>query len=263
MAEEKKKPQEEAKPKVTKGKPNSLLGIVFFLIFVLLALFTLVTIFIKKEKEENKRISLETDLGKSQKLLEEIQGKFNALETELADVKAERDTLKVASGAAALEKKALEDKVKATETEIEQLKKSIAEKQDANTSLEGKLTQLNTTVLEMVEKINSLKKELVAARQEVENNLPVQKKDPPKSAPPVEGFIWTTNEVHNFVVISVGEKDKVSEGMLFDVLDQNSNTKIGKIEIKNIRESMSVADIVAKTQKIKKGDKVRLSPAVP
>ena len=266
MAEEEKNPQEqkqeEAKPAQKKKKGPSLIGLLSLLVLFVLALFTLSAIFIKKEKEENKRMALETELGKVQKELEDVQAKYLSLEEELKKVKDERDGLKIANARLTDEKKSLEEKLKTKEEELAKLKEELAKKEDTNVSLEEKISQLNSSILEMMDKISALKKEIALGNksQPAGRDISLKATQNQKSIPPIEGFIWTVNDVHNFVVISVGEKNGVKEGMFFDVFDQNSNTKIGKIEVKNLRDTMAVADIVAKTQKIKKGDKIRLSP---
>lgn len=268
MTDEEKIPQDQEQKKAgpvekrrKKGPP--LIGLLLLLILFVLALFTLSAIFIKKEKEENKRMALETEVGKVRKELEDARSENISLEEKLKKVKDEKDGLKIANARIVDEKKALEEELKSKDEELAQLKKTLAQKEDTNTSLEEKISQLNSSILEMMDKISALKKAVAVGseNESAASGIALKAEQAQKSARPIEGFIWTVNDVHNFTVISVGKKDGVKEGMFFDVFDQKSDTKIGKLEVKTLRDTMAVADIVAKTQKIKKGDKIRLSPS--
>jgi len=59
------------------------------------------------------------------------------------------------------------------------------------------------------------------------------------------------NEAHNFVILNIGKKDGVVEGMDFDIYDNKE--KIAKVRIKEVRDRLSAAQIleIAKNRKMK------------
>jgi len=59
------------------------------------------------------------------------------------------------------------------------------------------------------------------------------------------------NEAHNFVILNIGKKDGVVEGMDFDIYDNKE--KIAKVRIKEVRDMLSAAQIleIAKNRKMK------------
>ncbi len=73
----------------------------------------------------------------------------------------------------------------------------------------------------------------------------------------VEGKILNVNEAHNFVVIDLGRKDGVVEGMEFDVV--RNGEKIARVKVRMLKDNVCAADIIKfyGSSEIKVGDKVR------
>ncbi len=72
-----------------------------------------------------------------------------------------------------------------------------------------------------------------------------------------EGKILNVNEAHNFVVINLGRRDGVVEGMEFNVV--RSDKKIARVKVRMLKDDVCAADIVKLygSSEIKVGDKVR------
>lgn len=251
--------QNKDKSKKFSLKLKPLKGILLLVVFCLIVLFTLVVMFVRKEKEESLRMELETEKGRLQASIEEKDKEIERLKEELDKLNTEKVGLESDLSKLNLEKKDLQEELEILRKKIKDMSKKSAETKTLNKYLEEKLSQLNSTLLKMMEEIANLKKEL-----KITGDLSSLKEKKIKSElaqinPGLEGFIWTVNDVHNFVVISVGKKDGVKEGMIFDVFSKADNRKIGKIEVKNVRDTMSIADIIAKVRNFQKGDKIKFS----
>jgi DNA polymerase III alpha subunit (gram-positive type) len=72
---------------------------------------------------------------------------------------------------------------------------------------------------------------------------------------PLEGEILNINKEHNFVVIDLGQRMGVSEGMVFEV--SRNEKSLGKIEVIQLREEIAACDIIQADRPFKIGDMVK------
>lgn len=175
----------------------------------------------------------------------------------------------------AVEKDALEMRINTLRTEID---KTESEKQRLNAQIE----KVNEWLEEKLGEVNRVRQELETALKEAKRialsgsaetvqlaPIVVKKEDSKEHAsgkekaeiypttfkimPPQtrEAAVVLVNEAHNFVILNIGKKEGVLEGMVFDIFENKQ--KIARVKIKEVRERLSAAQIleVVKDKKIK------------
>lgn len=236
-----------------------------------------------EERIRNNRLLLSqlgTERNKLEQRLNEIQqDKINIEKSlggkEVTNSRSPRDILKANLEKEEMDKKLinltmerddLEKRIVSLKQEIE---KTEAEKQNLNSQIE----HINSLLEEKLVQVNKIKEELENALKEAKRLAlsgvsPVEL--PPvviknegsqtaKEVPSVMNFnppqteqanILLYNEKYNFVILNIGRKDGVVEGMIFDLYDKQEN--IGQIKIKEVREKLSAGEIL----ELKKDNKI-------
>ncbi|MCM8779273.1 MAG: hypothetical protein NC834_05795, partial [Candidatus Omnitrophica bacterium] len=217
---------------------------------------------------EGERSQLEARLSAVQ------QDKIN-IEKELGgNVKATspRDILKVNLDKENLEKKLVDLALEKEDLEnrINSLKEEIGRTEDERQMLNSQMERVNQLLEEKLNEVNRVREELEKALQEAKRIaltgtpspvelLPVVVKkegsekqpqttispSPVKFSPPQteQANIVLFNEKYNFVILNIGKREGVMEGMLFDLYENNEN--IGQVKIKEVRERLSAAEVVS------------------
>lgn len=243
-------------------------------IFIVTVLLTSIIYFISlKEKEKRLRLELQEKLNRvSQEKIakEEELNKLNAekmlLEETVTGLKEKIDAL-----TKALEKEKdtsveLSEKLKEKEKETEKLKSELnALKKEKETleikikdaeakinDLEILLVQLQTVKSELERKLDNI----MSKRLEVELEKVVVKRPVSSNI----GRVLAVNHPYEFVVINLGEEQRMDAGMILGVY--RGKELIGRIKIEKVYANMSVADIIFESAKgiIREDDVVKSIP---
>ncbi len=175
------------------------------------------------------------------------------------------------------ENQAIKEKVIGLTKSETYLQKKLSKTQQEKEMLRRHLEDMDTVIRESIEQIASLTdkmkemkidsvKDLSKAKVVDLPPIVVGEKDAKTDSGRIvaneseirtEGKILNVNEAHNFVVINLGRKDGVVEGMEFDVV--RNDKKIARVKVRMLKDDVCAADIVKLygSSEIKVGDKVR------
>ncbi len=178
------------------------------------------------------------------------------------------------------ENQLIKDKVVGLTKSETYLQKKLSKSQQEKELLRRHLEDMDTVIRESIEQIASLtdkmKEMKIDSPQDLNkakvvdlppivvgdntkgtSNRPVAHESNMGSSIKTEGKILNVNEAHNFVVIDLGKKDGVVEGMEFDVV--RNREKIARVKVRMLKDDVCAADIVKLygTNEIKVGDKVQ------
>ncbi len=147
------------------------------------------------------------------------------------------------------------------------LKNEVASKDSALKNLSDLNANLSK-VQEQLKKSEELKVELEKQVKELESTQVNLQKDvdlekiviSPEDVPAdlSDGSVIVVNKPYNFIVISLGSRDNIMQGLVFTVFQKDK--PIGDIVIEKVEESMSVASFLddAVKNKVKEGDIVKV-----
>lgn len=177
------------------------------------------------------------------------------------------------------ENRSIKDKVIGLTKSETYLQKKLSKTQQEKELLKRHLEDMDTVIRESIEQIASLTDKMKEMKIESPQDLNKAKvvdlppivvgKDEANAGGSskeavtneremkVEGKILNVNEAHNFVVIDLGRKDGVVEGMEFDVV--RNGEKIARVKVRMLKDDVCAADIVKLygASEIKVGDKVQ------
>ncbi len=163
------------------------------------------------------------------------------------------------------------------------LEKSIANLSEEKNSIEKKLVETENVIQGRIDEIWQIKKDIdtridtqhttnisneielapiVVSAKKNASQAPVTKSAPKAvAAKPVaaskkaQGSIVSVNEDNNFVIVDLGERTGVKAGDAFKVY--HNGVQVGAVEIIQVRQDISAADIKQKTTPFSVGDTVR------
>lgn len=220
----------------------------------------------EKNKEAEEKIeNLMEEIELEQGLREELKKENRGLQDRLSRKEREKDEV---------EEKMSQDIVSA-----EEKAKSLEEKLDStikrNTEIEAQRQEIETQYQELKKKFESESKEMQKKVEELESGVLPPAQEAPVSEPKASldlgevdletivinsseegGRIISVDKATDFVIVSLGKKEGVSEGTLLSVY--RGKKYLGDIKISRILPEMSAADFVPplRSQKVRKNDQV-------
>ncbi|MGI8957834.1 MAG: hypothetical protein ACR2II_13110 [Chthoniobacterales bacterium] len=209
----------------------------------------LVTTISAREMSERARTASEKKLNAKEAALATEQSK--ATEAETKATTAEADLSKAQN-----EKAELEPKLQASETQIADLQKRVADATVAGVPGSPDGASPN----EIKAMLDDTKKQLEAAEQEktvladkvkaaqdrvMEMELDKKRRAPGVNEPGVHGVVLAVNQAYNFVVLSMGDRQGVVPNS--EMLVMRQGALIGKIRISSVEPTTSIGDILSNT----------------
>ena len=231
---------------------------------------------VKISMMQNDLKAKESSLLAERKNLEELQKKFNDLETVKVQVQKELTSKKEEAADLARQlarekhtRVDLERKLKNAETQIHQLEGQVQQEKDKNKQLEERLQRMADRLEKqegdkeaLLSRLNSSIKErdtLKDQLQKMDSNtqkytlaeitVSEQKK--------YSGLILNVNDKYNFCIVSIGKSDGIVSGI--ELVVHRGSALIGKIVVEKVFDRMSSAKIISlsENQTIQVEDKVR------
>jgi len=206
-------------------------------------------------KEKDLQLS-DADKNKFMGERDRLDGEKKALENQLADqtkrndalssdvgkINANMDVLKTAL-------KAKEDLAAKLQTQADEADKGRNEAVGKQNQAEEELTRVQvqlTEANEAIAKLQTEKKALTEENEKKDNALAYAEKQGINlrgilAMEPVNGKVQSVDSRMNFVILSVGEKDKVARGYTFDI--HRGNQYIGRVKVDNVGADWSSATI--------------------
>jgi len=245
------------------GKAVTVLIIILAILFFILsgaALFFLKTEMDKRlaveeklEQVEETKAKIEQKLAESDSLIEQLSAKLREANSTNDILIQELDTAKVAF-----------DRLDKDNSEIrDSLRKEKSAKDDALQDL-SKLQDELETLKEQLRKAEETKKELEGQVQDLRigqeevqlEKIVVTPEAIPEDLP--DGKVMVVNKEHDFIIIDLGGRDGMGQGLVFTVLQNNKS--IGEVIIEKVEESMSVASFLDEgvRSKVKQDDIVKI-----
>ena len=223
---------------------------------------------------ENRDLSqrLSESRAESRKLLERI----GVIQRDLDRISIERDESRRRFEIVSEEKKMLTERLKA----VSKLEEEIRLAKEENTILKRQLAQkederirLDKSLREMERERETLNRRLAELERTLEEKKEVLSKEkaqvalppivvrperlalPVAPLPAVSGKIIGVNRDYNFVIIDLGEEQGIKVGRTFRVF--RDRKIIGRLEVIQVRSSVSACDIKEKSQDLKVGDIIK------
>jgi predicted phage tail protein len=209
-------------------------------------------------ESETARQNAEQQRASREKLLKEREAAVDAANAKFGDTKnkvagAEAELAKVA-----VEKNDLQEKLRANETEIAELRKRI---ETAATKPEAPGAVPAGSIAELKAQLEEAKKQLDAAEREKalladkmkdtqvkSTQLETERKHRPAPGgnnPGIRGTVLAVNPVYNFVVLSLGARQGVEPNS--EMLVLRGGSFIGKIRISSVEPATAIGDIITST----------------
>lgn len=222
---------------------------------------------------------LDVEIGRLKNEKEEIVGRIkygenlaDNLSIELARARNDQRMTTERASKVDEDNKALRSEIKQLTSTKLSLEKSIARLTDDKAVIEKKLLETEGIIQSRIDEIWKIKKDIDkrfdiaslktnSAQVElapivVNANGPVDSKLVTSlSTPRPSGVVVSVNEDNNFIVVDMGEKSGVKPGEQFRVY--RNGGQIGLIEIIQVRQDISAADIRQKSMSFKPGDTVK------
>ncbi len=172
------------------------------------------------------------------------------------------------------ENQMIKDKILKVTREETDLQKELAKTQEEKDVLQRHIQDMNTIVRDSIEKILTLtdklkevkdKSVITKAKSDSVNLAPIvvnksgesegsaKSKEIPNG---LKGKILNVNEAHNFVVLDIGKKDGVKQGMEFKVY--RAGKQIATVKVRMLRDDVSAADIIS----LNDGDSIKVGDVV-
>lgn len=209
----------------------------------------------EESKKENLalREALENESASKEQLRKDLKGQISQAEEKVASVEEEIQAQKKSNEELVTRNKELEKLNKEVNKKVEQLELEIANSADLSVSGDKE------------EEIPSEKKEPEAAGGVEEEPSALENSD--QSAGEVElekivvssdgipsGKVLTIDGDNEFLILSLGKKDGINEGMLFSLYREKEY--LGDVRVSKVQEDMAAADIIPplSSQEIRKND---------
>ena len=229
----------------------------------------------------------EMEMGRLKNEKEAIVRKINYgedladnISVELARARNEQKLSQDRSDQLLSENQQLRQDIKQLTTTKVALEKSIANLSDEKNSIEKKLVETENIIQGRIDEIWQIKKDIdsrvdtqhpASAPNQVElGPIVVSAK---KSAPPavqttakqqaapksaskrLQGSVVSVNEDNNFVIVDLGERSGIKVGDAYKIY--HNGVQVGSVEVIQVRQDISAADIKQKTAPFSVGDTVR------
>ncbi len=229
-----------------------------------------------KQSYESLKIEFDTVKNAKETIEKEIQHKedlINNLSLELARAKNENKFVKEKAEQSDKKNVDLFQQIKRLTSTKGALEKSIIRLTQEKDEVQKKLGQTESMVQSKIDEIWEIKESLdrsfrmaqgKPAAGEVElppivvsaqGNGAAVKTEPKVSKPGLEGKVVSVNEENNFIIVDVGEKRGVRVGDVLGVY--RGSEYIARVEVIQVRQDISAADIKDQWSKVKAGDVVR------
>lgn len=213
------------------------------------------TILNKKAKEKLSRAEKEKE--GLQKSVDSLAEKARALDIEIAGYKKEVYGLKDRLSAIDNDFSSTRSRIEIAESSIDNLENRIAYVINEVRKNSEKLTLLKKTrdALEQQLEEYSRKRTVKAAAKRTGRNFTGKTAAADSYSEPL-GEVLTINREFAFLVISLGKKDGITEGMVFDI--KRDNRDLGRLRVETVRENISAAALIDKDtlSEIRAGDKI-------
>ncbi len=237
--------------------------------------------FLQQEKAKSLALKEELEVEKTrhkvtQAELVDSKNKMTRLQTNLNEAQAEISALTIDLES---EKAARQEAVGI----VTQLNANLEEQNSSKANLQKKISDSEGMLKAMEDKVKEMEgklKELENTKMALENKLrgfegkygdveldrivvspegvPVSQATKSAPVPKLEGKVLVVNKDYNFVVINLGNKDRIAIGNVFSVYHNNKN--VGDVKIEKVNDSMSTAGFLTMDlkDKIFEGDRVEL-----
>ena len=215
-------------------------------IIISIVLILAVALFIVKDSERQKNIKLEYALTEVIKTKEDIEQEFTELQQETKE-KAIRDAFELAKHQALLS---------GSKERIEELLSGFRKERAVRVGLEEQVDDVKELLLSVMKAKGDLEKKLMErdARKKQINIEGITV----RTGPIVKGNISIVNVEDNFVVVDLGNKDRLAPGLTLAV--HRNNRFIGRLLVILVDERVSIATILPAWRDIgivEEGDIVR------
>ncbi|MBF0618784.1 MAG: hypothetical protein HQL19_01320 [Candidatus Omnitrophica bacterium] len=218
---------------------------------------------------------MELEIGRLRNEREEINQKIkygedlaDSLSVELARSRNEQRVVQDHADRVKDENLGLRTEIRQLSTTKVALEKSIAKLSDDKGTVEKKLAETENVIQNRIDEIWRIKKD-IDSRFEAQKGTkpgesevelaPIVVNGGTKALAPLpvkkEGTVVSVNEENNFVIVDMGEKTGIKVGNTMKVLRNGS--VIGMVEVIQVRQDISAADIKQKTASFKPGDTVK------
>lgn len=221
----------------------------------------------KLDEISTKQRITETKLRESEKFIVDLQQR-------LLDAKSQMDTLSAGLKQEQAARQEATAKLELLRTDLEQqktlradLEKKFSQAQEDVRNTQAQLSDLQSQKATLESKVKDLETktqgvELGKIVVGPEVSFPTETKDKKektakeKVVQGLEGKVLVVNKDYNFAVISLGSKDGVSLGDVFEIY--HNNKSIGEVRIEKVHDSMAAAGFVNTDikNKVSEGDKV-------
>jgi prefoldin subunit 5 len=205
---------------------------------------------IVKKRVEEKLSHVKKEKERLQDNVNNLMRKAEALEKELVNYKGEIDSFKAQLSGVYNDNVIIEREIIQANSNIDSLRNRIGYITSDTLKASEKLTLLAKTRDALKKKLSQYaqKEPVKLVKRKVQNNIP----EPIASI----GEVLTVNREFAFLVISLGKRDGITEGMVFNI--QRDNKNLGQIKVETVRENISAAALINKDtlSEIKAGDMV-------
>jgi len=151
----------------------------------------------------------------------------------------------------------LNGELDAANNEIAQLREANAQLESEKEAMQSTIDDLNNTIVEKDEQLQEKSDQLIDLEETIKQLEAELGPDPTHVVPKgLKGKIVALNPFWNFVVIDIGLENDLVAGT--DMLVHRDDRLIGKIRITNVKDNMSIGDIVNDWEQspIREGDDV-------
>ncbi len=254
------------------------------LILVILALGVSAWCFLLKNITVHERLLTEDNLFDETIISKKAQEKLSRAEKEKEGLQANVNQLMLKAQALDQEIAGYKNTINASKRQLSSINNSSvligSEMTLANSNvnnLKNRITYITTDALKVSGKLELLTKTRDALQErlaqytreeyampimhEARNDIPepaIRKSVASLAEEPVGSFgeVLTVNREYAFLVISLGERDGITEGMVFNI--QRDNQNLGQIRVETVRENISAAALIDKNilSEIRAGDMV-------
>ena len=204
-----------------------------------------------KKKAEEKLSRIEKEKEGLQNNVDKVARKAEVVEKELAGYKDEIDSFKSQLSGIDNDNVVTKGKIREDNTNIDSLKNRIGYITKDTLNVSRKLTLLAKTRDALKERLSEYTRErsIRPVKPEASDNIPepiIQKPAASLAQAPAasSGEVLTINREFAFLVISLGKRDGITEGMLFNI--QRNNKNLGQIKVETVRENISAAALINK-----------------
>lgn len=214
-------------------------------------------VFANKEKPGD---TMEVPLSKLRAIVnnryEELFNTYNDLKSERdahATTKAELAQTRQELADARQEIARLKDELARKEAELTEARQRITDLEGQVASLEANIAELKTQLAASEEKRKELEDEVTQLKLQLERYTNIDGK---VNVPPVHGEVLLVNPEWNFVVLNIGQTDKLVPNV--EMMVHRGDQLVGKVRVSSVMERCAVAEIQRGWEQfpIQEGDRV-------